>query len=277
MKKTILLAGMLFLMTSCGRLDFGIKIFSFYVRSEVDDMFDLNTPQKELFSRNFSSQMEKIKRQQFPIYADYLERLADLYQNGTVTGEKTSHFFDEGIQLFFSAPPQWHETVEAIVMTLTPQQLKNFEEYFQDRLQEQSEKIESPKDRFKKQFKSMNKWIDETIEDLSSSQEDRLEQYVRLNPSPDELAVRSQQHVFNQFKDSFSDPEKRKQFIHTFVNDWKSLQLPDYVKARELYVEKLKDYVIDLSLNLNEKQKRNLIENLQKRAAELRRLAQKSN
>lgn len=276
MKRFFLIAGSLLLFTSCGRLDFGLKVLSFYVRSEVDDMFELNSPQKELFSRNFSSQLDKIKRQQFPIYADYLEKIAALYQNSEVTGEKTSQLFDEGTQLFLSASPQWFETVESIVMTLTPEQLRNFEEYFEEHLQKQSERIETPKDRYKKQLKSMNKWIDETIEDLTPNQEDRLEQYVRLNPSPFELAVKSQRHVFNQFKEAFPQTEKRKQFVQTFVSNWKSLQLPEYVKARELYVEKLKDYVIDLSLNLNEKQKKNLIENLQKRAIELRRVSNRA-
>lgn len=239
-------------------------------------MFDLSTPQKDLFEKRFSTELEKVKRDQFPIYADYLEKIVATVQSPLLTGEKVSQLFDEGSEIFLQTPPQWRSAVEEVVVTLKPDQFKSFEEYFNKKIEKQKDKAATAKDREKQQTKAMEKWINETIEDLTRGQEDRLKQYIKANPRPYELGIKSQQYVFNQFKEAFPDPEKRKAFIQKFLTDWKSMQLPEYVKAHELYLEKLKDFVMDLALNLNEKQKKNLVENLNSRIAELRKLSEKS-
>ena len=272
-----LLAGFFILGTvSCARLDFGLQFFSIYIKSEVEDMFDLSTPQKDLFEKKFSAELEKVKKDQFPVYADYLEKIVTNIQSPLLTGEKVSQLFDEGSEIFLQTPPQWRSAVEEVVVTLKPDQFKSFEEYFDKKIEKQKEKAATAKDREKQQTKAMEKWINETIEDLTRGQEERLKQYIKANPRPYELGIKSQQYVFNQFKEAFPDPEKRKAFIQKFLTDWKSLQLPEYVKAHELYLEKLKDFVMDLALNLNEKQKKNLVDNLNHRITELRKLSQKS-
>jgi hypothetical protein len=282
-KRLSLLTCLLLCLTSCSRLDLGIRFFSFYVKSEIDDMFDLEGPQRELLNQNFSKRVDLLKKQQFPKYAEFLEKIVAVYETQddsdsserapSVTAEKISQLFDEGHQLMLSLPPQWKETVESLVMSLTPAQFKNFEDYFEDYLEKQKRKIATSRDREKKLQKSMETWIDETIEDLTPAQEAKLKAYVQANPAPAELSLKSQEHVFQQFREGFQDPEKRKKMIQVFVTDWKSFQLPDYVKARELHVAKLKDYIVDLGLNLNERQRKNLIQNLKKRISELRSLS----
>lgn len=269
----LILTSSLFI-TSCTRLDFGLQFFSIYVKSQVDDMFELSSPQKELFAKKFSSQLDKVKQTQFPVYAEYLEKIVDAYEKNLMTAEKSSQLLDEGSQIFFQTPPIWRSTVEDVVMTLKPDQFKSFEDYFYEKLNKQKDKYSTAKDRNKHQVKSMEKWVDETVESLTRGQEEKLSQYVKSNPKPYELSIKSQEHVYMQFKEAFPDMEKRKVFIKKFLTDWKSLQLPEYVKAHEIYLEKLKDYVMDLSLNLNEKQKKNLIENLNYRIKELRKLSQ---
>ena len=238
-------------------------------------MFELSSPQKDLFEKNFSAELEKVKKDQFPIYADYLEKIVSAINNPPLTGEKVSKLFDEGSELFLQAPPQWKAATEEVVMSLKPDQFKTFEEYFDKKMKKQKGRYKTPKDRYKQQLKAMEKWIDESVEDLTSSQEEKFLQYIKLNPKPYELSVKSQQFVFDQFKEAFPDPDKRKAFIQKFLTDWRSIQLPEYVKAHELYLEKLKDFVMDLSLNLNERQKKNLIENLNRRMDELRKISQK--
>ncbi len=275
MKNVILCGALALSFVSCARLDFGLQFFSIYVNSEVDDMFELSNPQKNLFEKNFSAELEKVKRDQFPVYADYLEKIVTAVQSTTLTGEKISQLFDEGIEMFMQTPPQWKAATEEVVVTLKPEQFKSFEEYFEKKLKKQKDRYKTSKDRHKQQLKTMEKWIDESIEDLTGGQESRLLQHIKSNPKPYELSVSSQAHVFNQFKEAFPDPNKRKEFIQKFLTDWRTLQLPEYVKAHELYVAKLKDFVMDLGLNLNEKQKKNLIENLNSRIIELRKISQK--
>lgn len=258
--------------TSCTRLDIGLQFFSFYIKSEVEDMFDLSTPQKDLFEKNFSEELKKVKQDQFPLYAEYLEKIIAIVESNSITGEKVSQVFDQGSEIFLQMPPQWKKAVEEVVMTLKPEQFKNFEEYFKKKIKKQRNQAESRRDREKLQLKSMNKWINETLEDLTKAQTDRLNQYIKINPKPYELSIKSQEHVFNQFKENFYDPEKRKIFIQKFLTDWESLQLQEYVKAHDLYLQKLKDFVVDLGLNLNETQKKNLIENLKRRRDELKKI-----
>jgi hypothetical protein len=274
--KIIILFIFSLLISSCGRLDFGLQFFSLYVKSEVEDMFDLSNPQKELFAKNFSHEMEKVKQEEFPLYADYLEKILQAVEGSQLTAEKVSQFFDEGTVLFLQTPPQWKAAAQEVVVTLKPEQFKNFEEYFDKRIKKQKANSATAKDRQKLQLKFMNKWINETIEDLTKTQQDHLEHFVKSNPKPYELSIQSQEFIFKQFKEAFPEPEKRKIFIQTFLADWKAMQLPEYIKAHELYLEKLKDYVIDISLNLNSKQKKNLIENLRHRILELRKISQKS-
>ncbi len=273
MKKIIILIAILSNLVSCARLDFGLQFFSFYIKSEVDDMFDLNTPQKDLFEKNFSTELEKAKRDRFPIYADYLESISQAIESTNLTGEKVSQLFDQGSELFLQTPPQWKTALEEVVLTLKVDQFKVFEEYFYTKIEKQKDRSKTLKSRQKQQLKAMQKWIDESIEDLTSTQEKKLEQYIKTNPKPFELSIKSQEFVFSQFKEAFPEVNKRQIFIQTFLTDWRTLQLPDYVKAHELYLVKLKDYVMDLSLNLNEKQKNNLIRNLKKRALELRKIS----
>ncbi len=277
MKKVILCVVLAISFVSCARLDFGLQFFSIYVNSEVDDMFELSNPQKDLFEKNFSAELEKVKRDQFPVYADYLEKIVAAVQSTSLTGEKVSQLFDEGIEMFLQTPPQWKAATEEVVVTLKPEQFKSFEEYFDKKISKQKNRYKTPKDRQKQQLKSMEKWIDESVEDLTSGQENRLLQHIKSNPKPYELLISSQEHVFNQFKEAFPDPLKRKEFIRKFLTDWRSLQLPEYVKAHELYLAKLKDFVVDLSLNLNDKQKKNLIENLTDRIQQLRKISEKPN
>lgn len=276
MKKLLSIFALVLFTASCTRLDFGLQFFSVYVKSQVDDMFELSSPQKELFSKKFSAQLEKVKQTQFPIYADYLEKIVDTYEKNLMTASTASQLFDEGSHMFFQTPPLWRSTIEDVVMTFKPDQFKSFEDYFYEKIDKQKKKYDSDKNRHKHQVKSMEKWVDETVESLTRGQEEKLVQYVKSNPKPYELSIKSQEHVFMKFKEAFPDVTKRKVFIQKFLTDWKSLQLPEYVKAHELYLEKLKDYVMDLSLNLNEKQKKNLIENLNYRVKELRKLSQAS-
>lgn len=277
MKKVILCVALALSFVSCARLDFGLQFFSIYVNSEVDDMFELSNPQKDLFEKKFSAELEKVKRDQFPVYADYLEKIVAAVQSTSLTGEKVSQLFDEGIEMFMQTPPQWKAATEEVVVTLKTEQFKSFEEYFDEKISKQKNRYKTPKDRQKQQMKSMEKWIDESVEDLTSGQENRLLQHIKSNPKPYELLISSQEHVFNQFKEAFPDPLKRKEFIQKFLTDWRSLQLPEYVKAHELYLAKLKDFVVDLSLNLNDKQKKNLIENLTDRIQQLRKISEKQN
>jgi hypothetical protein len=258
----------------CGRLDITLDFVNFYVKSEVDDMFDLKTPQKIIFKKDYAAQLEKIKREQFPLYANYLEKIATAYESNSMNSEKASQFFDDGVKIFFSTPPLWRDAVMEVVETLTPEQFDSFEGYFNKKVRKEKDHYKAKDDREKQQLKLMNKWIDESIEDLSSGQEKKLKAYIKTNPKPYELLIKSQEDLFRQFKEAFPDKEKRKEFISQFLIDWKKLQLPEYVKAHEIYLEKLKDYVIDLSLNLSDRQKKDLLSNLHRRIKELRKISQ---
>ena len=90
-----------------------------------------------LFEKNFSAELEKVKRDHFPVYADYLEKIVAAVQSTALTGEKVSQLFDEGIEMFMQTPPQWKAATEEVVVTLKPEQFKSFEEYFDKKLAKQ--------------------------------------------------------------------------------------------------------------------------------------------
>lgn len=258
---------------ACTRLDFGLPFFSYYVKSEVDEMFDLNSLQKDLFEKHFSNELAKVKKDQFPLYADYLQEIRDLIKSPGLTTENVTQMFDKGTELLQKAPQQWAQPLEEMVLTLKPEQFKSFEEYFKKKIARRKDRSAQAKDREKQQLKNLENWIDASVEYLTKTQEDRLEKYLQNNPRPVLLSIQSQEHTFNLFKAAFPDPVKRQAFMRESTTDLRSLQLPEYVKAYDLYLQKLKDFVIDLSLNLNEKQKDNLVENIDKKIGELRRMA----
>lgn len=144
----------------------------------------------------------------------------------------------------------------------------HFDEEFLKKYNQDLLDITDQKKQKKAVQKKINTWIDETVEFLSDSQKSKLTEEVRKYPPPVFLQIESRRLVFEKFRVARNNETLRRAFVTQFFNQWDSLQSAEFQEARKAYFEHVTQWLVEIVQTMNEKQKKNLLRNLHKRALE---------
>lgn len=183
-------------------------------------------------------------------------------------------FTDIG-ELFKKASRRFEPLGQLVVSNQAKKGFHLFDEEFLKKYNQDLLEITDQKKQKKTIQKKINNWVDETVEFLSEAQKSKLNDEVQKYPPPVFLQIESRRVVFEKFRVARNDEKLRRAFLTQFFTDWDSLQTPEFQKARQAYFERVTIWIVDIMQTMNEKQRKNLIKNLRKRAFELQKLSNK--
>lgn len=270
----------LFFISGCARLDLALKWADTYVLSSLSDYFDLSKQEKEETRQSFKQTLANIQTQDFPALAEQLNLLATLIQKTELRNDLSKEqkndllniqirkiFADIG-ELFKKASGRFEPLGQLVVANQAKKGFHHFDEEFLKKYNQDLLDITDQKKQKKAVQKKINTWIDETVEFLSDSQKSKLTEEVRKYPPPVFLQIESRRLVFEKFRVARNNETLRRAFVTQFFNQWDSLQSAEFQEARKAYFEHVTQWLVEIVQTMNEKQKKNLLRNLHKRALE---------
>jgi hypothetical protein len=246
-----------------------------YALSTLSDYFDLNSEQKKQAKKEINDTLRQIEKNEFPAFAAILQDAASQIEKG----EWNEEAIEKSIYTAQSLINKAYARFEPLAQRLVEEQASvlgfaRFDEAFEKKHRKNLEISSSAKEQSNVYKKRFGKWVSETVEFSTPEQEDAWDEFTSKDPYPSSLKLQSHKVVFEKFKATRLNKEARTEFIHLCFTDWLGLQTSPYQQAQAKYREGLRHWIVTQLEKLTDKQKKNLIENLRKRAQELQDLAQ---
>jgi hypothetical protein len=260
--------------TGCMKLGTVLNWADTYALSTLGDYFDLNAEQKKQAKKEINETLHQIEKNEFPAFAAILQDAASLIEKG----EWTEGAIEKSISTAQSLINKAYARLEPLAQRLVEEQATSgfarFDDAFEKKYRKDIEINSSSKEQSNIYKKRFGKWVSETVEFSTPEQEDAWTDFTLKDPYPASLKLQSHKMVFEKFKSVRMNKEARTEFIHLCFTDWLGVQAPTYQQAQAKYREGLQHWIIIQLEKLTDKQKKNLIENLRKRAQELQDLSQ---
>ena len=276
MAKKILFVSLVILFSvSCTKLEMALNWADTFALNQIEDYFDLDRAQEKQIKQDFRAALHQVQEKDFPQLADALSRMADSVEKNELTIEKSHQYYNEVEALIKGSVAKFEPMGQKLVSDQARSNFDSFDQEFSKKLgkdQKKFQSLEAAQKDFKKRF---DKWVDETVENLTPEQEKSFSQWQQKNQNPVLLRLESRKAVHEKFKSVRQDEKQRTEMVKTFFFNWDSLQTVDYLKARKAYQDSLKNWAFTQLTQLNEKQRKNLVENLRKRSGEFATLAKK--
>lgn len=271
-----LLTGILLLLLGgCTRLDLAVKWADTYFLSSLEDYFDLPASQREDIRKDFNLALSTIQKSEFPILAEKLSSIAQTAEKNELSEVYLRKKIEEMGEVLKKGIQRFEPLAQKVVKIQSLSGFHHFDEEFLRKYNQDLLEITDEKKQKKIILKKVDRWVDETVEFLTITQKSNLAENMKKFPPPLFLQIESRRLVFDRFRQVRIDDQKRKIFLSQLFTEWDSLQTQEFQNARKEYFNKVIDWVVTIALHLNEKQKKNLINNLKKRASELQRLSSK--
>ena len=276
--------GLLFF-SGCGKLDLAVRWADTYVLSSINDYFELSASEKEETRLAFKQILNSIQSQDFPVLAERLDSLAGFLQKNDLRKDLSQaqrndllnteirKFFSEIGELLKKTSGRFEPLGQLVVANQAKKGFHLFDEEFLKKYNQNLLEMTDQKKQKKTIQKKINTWVDETIEFLSEAQKSKLNDETRKFPPPVFLQLESRRIVFEKFRVARDDEKLRRAFLTQFFTEWDSLQSLEFQKARQAYFERVTVWIVEILQTMNEKQKKNLIKNLHRRAFEFQKLS----
>ena len=275
-KKIFFILLLLVVLPACSNLEFATNWADTYIDHQIDNYFDLDHSQDTFVSAALKENIQKIRKQIYPLVSEELRQdAADLQKNPTVTVE----MIDAGqkrLQVLLNkilamAEPSAMEFVDR----LHPEQLKNFEKEFAKKNDKIKKEVDDKDTAIDEQTDKMETNLKYWLGNLSRDQRKQLREFCKETPYPQKERLSNRQKIGKDFVAAYPDVEKRHAFIHTLMTDYKSLHEKAYLQALEQYQKKLYPFLAKFLNDLKPDEKKTLIENFNKRADELKKISEK--
>lgn len=262
-------------LSGCSRLDLALRWADTFVMSSVTDYFDLTSDQDNKARGDFKAALKEIQKNDFPAFADQLESLATSVEKKEAKDEHVDQFLDRVDALLKRSIARFEPMAQNLLNDQAKNGFKMFDAEFQKKHSKDLEEAKDEKSRAKKASKNVDRFVDETVEFLTSEQKKEVEASIKENPFPHLLQLESRKSLFENFKSVRLDDKKRQEFIKTYFTNWNSLQTADYQKARAESLQRVRDLFKKVLSTMTDKQRKNLVENFRVRASELRKISLK--
>ena len=236
---------------------------------ETDSYFDLTKAQNKELKQQIQKDLARVKKENFPIIAKFLRKIADQLKADKLSTEEIQGIQTEFQTVVRAALNQFQSTALDFSMSTSPEQIEYFKKKYNAETEKHAEEIKTEKDQFKLQKKNFEKWTDEWLNGLNSSQQVRLEEDIKAFPFPWQLQVRSRDVSLKNFLKARLSRDTLKIYMDKAEDE----RDPEYEKALKEYQIHLRIFIGSLFQSLTIEQKKYLIHKLESRAQELDVLA----
>lgn len=264
---------------SCNQTKLAAEWADTFLAWEVNDTFDLTSPQKKQVRVQIDESLKVVKKEMFPEYSSMLEQAkVELSQASTQPAAEST---------VTKISAQMESLIKATLKKVKPQvlaaseqiTLENWDE-FKDDFEDRNEEIqEEANNKSGKKFKSR---VEEWVGSLSKDQTKAIEDFRQANAFPNSERLKNRIDTMAKFeqkaeitKTSFNN-EKFKATISEIIDDYEGFQSEDYRKSVKAYRGKLNQFLAQFYLSLDQKQKDKLFANIQQRASDLREISQEN-
>jgi hypothetical protein len=262
--------GFLVLFGGCSRMDLALRWADTFVLATVDDYFLMNTSQKTRARSEFNQALEQVRRNEFSRLADLLEDSAQKLESSQFGAPEIEAFHKTFNQIFRAAVGRFELMGQNLLADQVATDFKLFDQEYKEQQEDREKDLGDAKAQSKKTLKSIEDFIEETVEYLNKSQKLELQEFILKHPRPAQLAFQSREKMYEKFKALRKDEALRRAFVTTYFTDWESLQTPEYVKARAENQAQFKLWMAKLLGGLEPGQRKNVVKNFRKRAKDFR-------
>lgn len=273
MTKYIALVLLAVFTTSCSSTKLAVDWADTFLAWRIDETFDLSREQKKQIRPQLNQAVGNIKKEMFPQYSAFLleskKELEGIDNKARADLAMTSIEKKMEGQLNLTLQKIQPQLV-AMSQNLKPGNWKEFKEDYQERNEELLE--DGPKPRLKKR-------IEQWVGSLNKDQRNKVEEFEKTQAFPVQIRVQNRTATLKKFEEQAQvtgasiDHQKFAQALSSFAQDYRGYQTPEYNEAMTKYRTNLKNLFAELYLSLDQKQKAKLFANLEKRAADLKQLA----
>lgn len=265
-----LLWGLSFLLlVSCSRLDIAVRWADDYLLHEVDSYLDLTGDQSKDYQQKLQQDIQRLKKENFPLMAAYLRRLAEHVEKRPLELKDIENYSSEGKKIFNQGMQQFKDTATYIISKTPDSRLERFNQKFAKKIEDQKKDIDSLQKQKKKSLKRYEKWFKEWLGGLRGPQEPALEAHLLAFPYPWDLQIKNRLIL----KDRILAVRKDNTSLKQILNNYDQERSPEFRQALEKYQMGLQKYLYELSQTLTPEQKKFLVERLRSRAKELENLS----
>lgn len=270
---SVIVAALLLTGAGCSRLDLALRWADTFVMYSVTDYFELSSAQKTEARKEFNRALADLKREDFSKLSAELRALAELSDQNAFTAENVENHLKLLQDGFLAAGRRFEPMAQKLIQDQVAVNFKQFDTEVMKKYEKDLKRAQDPAQARSKMKNRADDIIDDTIGYLTSSQKEAFKAWVQQTTPPQVQQVENRRIVLDKFKAIRGEEAARKKFVHDFFHNWESLQGAEYLTARADYQKKIRDFVVQIATTLEEKQRKNLSENLRARADELDRLA----
>lgn len=276
MKKLILAISSILILSSCSRSDVMFSFADNVIVSKTDDFFDLSGPQKKELQQHLDTDLERIRKESLPPIAKSLREIDAHTRQEKIEPAWVAQKFDEFQTKAKSLAFEFQNTAVKLSLSLQPEQYDHLAKEMNAEIRKTEKDNKDQKDSDKKNFKRYQRGMEMWVGGLSNEQKDKVKAFIAEHPFPWKLQNANREFVLNQFLESKKDPEKIKEFVSLFFQDYEAVRLPAYKEAVDNNKKAFRTFLVETFWpSLNETQKKNLSKNLIARAEELEKLSQR--
>lgn len=254
-------------------MDMAMRFADVYLMHEADRYVDFSPQQSKDLKPEVQNILNKIQKEDFLKFAGFAEEVEESLRTKGYQREKVDAWLKKAEDQLRVTLERFQPTILRIAKEATPDQEKNFAKEIEKVSQKNLDAIDTTKKSVKTNKKRITKWTDDLIGDFTSQQDSDLEAFATDHPYPVTLQIKNREKLLAEFLKTSG--EDRQAWIRRFYSDPEARIIPEYKKARAQWREGLKDYLGKLWLSMDDRQKKNLFENLKKKAAEFRALSAK--
>lgn len=258
---------------SCSRLDLALRWADTFVMYQVTDYFELSSEQKSQARGEFNRALTELRREEFPRLAQELRAIAELSDKNELNAANVELHLKRLQEGFLGAGRRFEPMAQKLIADQVPKNFSQFDAEIMRKYEKDLKRAQDPAQARSKLKNRAEDIISDSIGYLTPAQKNVFKEWLRQTTPPQPQQVENRKIVLDKFKEVRAEEETRVAFVRDFFYDWESLQGPEYLKARADYQKKVSDLVVQLAGGLEEKQRKNLSENLRRRADELDRLA----
>lgn len=260
-------------LTGCNQLGLAFRWADTYIASKVDDYFDISSKQSASLKDGLKKDLKDLKSDLIPQWVVRFRSIQSEVKTGNLNPERTQFYFDLFMKDIEHINGRFSDTANVFISNTQNDQLEYFAKAFQKKTREDFERFQKTTQYRKDMREKYLEYFEMFLGSLNKDQQALIDAHLTEAPFPGELKARNKAHIISLYLQGNKTAEARRQFLKQYYNDPTALNLPEYQNAYQNYQNQLKKLVIEVMVTLTEQQKRNLIESLNEKTAQLERIA----
>ncbi|WP_413584187.1 DUF6279 family lipoprotein [Bdellovibrio sp. HCB274] len=274
MKKLMftLLAGIL-VCSGCSRLDIAYRWADTYIASKVDDYFDISSEQSKALKKDIKKDLLEMKTTLLPVWMERLDKIQKDVEGGILTDQKVAVYFGAFFKDIDQINSHFKVTAVDFISSTDAKQIEYFKKSFFKKNQEDLEKAQDTAKLEKKYREKYEDVFKMFVGSLTDQQKQFIAENVKASPYPAELKAKNKAFVFKEFISHQDSKEGMKNFVQQYTSQADKFDMPEYRTAYQQYQEKLQILISQIMMNLTERQKLALKENILQKSEQLRTIS----